>query len=106
MNKSSFLITVVTLFVLPVALAQSDKSITIHQEIDFNASPQRLYEALLDANQFTAFSGRPAEMKHLGLMPYAHGHMPNTTARLVRTCALPRALVVLPERKSWKTALE
>src|SRR5262245_45705288 len=62
MNKSSFLLTVVTLFVLPVALAQPDKSITIHQEIDFNASPQRLYEALLDANRFTAFSGRSAEI--------------------------------------------
>jgi len=51
-----------TVFVLPVALAQPNKSITIHQEIDFNTSPQLLYEALLDANQFTAFSGRPAEI--------------------------------------------
>ena len=38
------------------------KSITIHQQIDFNASPQQLYEALLDAKQFTEFSGRPAEI--------------------------------------------
>ena len=43
-------------------MAQPNKSITIHQEIDFNTSPQLLYEALLDANQFTAFSGRPAEI--------------------------------------------
>ena len=62
MNKLSLLITLVTVFVLPVALAQPNKSITIHQEIDFNTSPQPLYEALLDANQFTAFSGRPAEI--------------------------------------------
>ncbi len=35
----------------------------IHQEEDFNASPQRIYEALLDAKQFSAFSGgRPAEV--------------------------------------------
>jgi len=61
-NKSSLLIALVTVFVLPVALAQPNKSITIHQEIDFNTSPQLLYEALLDANQFTAFSGRPAEI--------------------------------------------
>ena len=61
-NKSSLLITLVTVFVLPVALAQPNESITIHQEIDFNTSPQLLYEALLDANQFTAFSGRPAEI--------------------------------------------
>ena len=37
-------------------------SIKIHQEIDFKASPQRIYEALLDAKQFAAFSGRPAEI--------------------------------------------
>jgi activator of HSP90 ATPase len=62
MNKSSLLSTILTVFVLPAALAKPDKSITIHQEIDFNVSPQPLYEALLDAKQFTAFSGRPAEI--------------------------------------------
>jgi activator of HSP90 ATPase len=61
-SKSSLLVTLVTVFALPVASAQPNKSITIHQEIDFNTSPQLLYEALLDANQFTAFSGRPAEI--------------------------------------------
>ena len=39
-----------------------DKSITIHQEIDLNASPQKVYEALLDSKQFTEFSGRAAEI--------------------------------------------
>ena len=29
----------------------------IHQEEDFKARPQRIYEALLDAKQFSAFSG-------------------------------------------------
>lgn len=29
----------------------------IHQEIEFKASPHRIYEALLDAKQFTEFSG-------------------------------------------------
>ena len=33
---------------------------TIHQEVDFEASPARLYEALLDSKQFSAFSGGPA----------------------------------------------
>jgi activator of HSP90 ATPase len=67
----------------PIAFAQSDKikeqkddltmrtpapvddarqSNSIHQEIDFKVSPQRLYEALLDTKQFTAFSGKPAEI--------------------------------------------
>ncbi|HXB45150.1 MAG TPA: SRPBCC family protein [Puia sp.] len=34
----------------------SMKSISIHQEVDFNATPQRLYEALLDTKQFCEFT--------------------------------------------------
>lgn len=37
------------------------KSITIHQEVDFKASPERLYEALLDTKQFSAFSAESTE---------------------------------------------
>ena len=36
---------------------------TIHQEIEFNTSPERVYEALLDAKQFSTFSGAPAEIE-------------------------------------------
>ena len=43
-------------------IAVNDASTTIHQEIDFNASPSRVYEALLDAKQFSAFTGVPAEI--------------------------------------------
>lgn len=32
------------------------KAITIHQEVDFTAGPARVYEALLDARQFTEFT--------------------------------------------------
>ena len=35
----------------------------IHKEVDFKASPQHVYEALLDAKQFSAFSGAPAEIQ-------------------------------------------
>jgi len=34
----------------------------LHQEIDFKTTPQRIYEALLDAKQFAAFTGMPAEI--------------------------------------------
>jgi activator of HSP90 ATPase len=35
----------------------------IHHEIEFKASPERVYEALLDAKQFSQFSGgAPAEI--------------------------------------------
>jgi activator of HSP90 ATPase len=33
---------------------------TIHQEVNFKASPKRVYDALLDAKEFAAFSGAPA----------------------------------------------
>jgi activator of HSP90 ATPase len=50
------------IIISPVISAESDQSITIHQEIDINASPPRVYQALLDAKQFTEFSGRTAEI--------------------------------------------
>ncbi|MGA2350480.1 MAG: SRPBCC family protein [Terracidiphilus sp.] len=33
---------------------------SIHYEIDFKSSPQRIYQAILDAKQFAAFSGMVA----------------------------------------------
>jgi activator of HSP90 ATPase len=44
------------------AVEPASASISIHQEVDLKASPQRVYEALLDAKQFSAFSGLPAEI--------------------------------------------
>jgi activator of HSP90 ATPase len=41
----------------------SSKSIKIHQEINFSTGAKELYEALLDSGKFSAFSGRPAEIK-------------------------------------------
>jgi activator of HSP90 ATPase len=35
---------------------------TIHQEIDMTASPDRIYDALLDAKQFGALTGLPTEI--------------------------------------------
>lgn len=35
---------------------------SIHYEIDFTPSPQRLYQAILDQKQFAAFSGMPATL--------------------------------------------
>jgi activator of HSP90 ATPase len=34
----------------------------IHQEIEIKASPQRIYDALLDSKQFAAVTGMPAEI--------------------------------------------
>jgi uncharacterized protein YndB with AHSA1/START domain len=35
----------------------------IHHEIDLSASPERVYEALVDEQQFSAFSGAPARIE-------------------------------------------
>src|SRR5271156_4804561 len=35
---------------------------SLHQEIVFVASPERVYEALLDSKQFAAFTRMPAEI--------------------------------------------
>jgi activator of HSP90 ATPase len=35
---------------------------SLHEDIDIRSGPQRIYDALLDAKQFAAFSGAPAEI--------------------------------------------
>lgn len=35
---------------------------SLHQEVDYKAHPQRIYEILLDAKQFVAFTGMPADI--------------------------------------------
>ncbi len=43
--------------------AAADKIRTsLHQEISFNANPQRIYEALLDSKRFSTFTGLSAEI--------------------------------------------
>ena len=42
----------------PQNAAASPNSTTIHMEVDFNASPERIYEALLDSRQFSKFAAQ------------------------------------------------
>jgi len=42
------------------ATAANAARTSIHYDIDFKPSPQRLYEAILDQKQFVAFTGMPA----------------------------------------------
>src|SRR6202035_1501783 len=37
--------------------------LTIHHEVEFRASPQRIYKALLDSKQLSAFTARPAQIR-------------------------------------------
>jgi activator of HSP90 ATPase len=47
---------------LPATPEARCRRTSLHQEIDFNASSGRIYEALLDSKRFTAFSGAPAQI--------------------------------------------
>jgi activator of HSP90 ATPase len=118
MSKFYFLIASLVVMMSPIASAQSDpketndylvmrtpppakedsnQSITIHQEIDFSASPQRVYEALLDAKQFAAFSGMPAEINREvgGAFSLFKGHIVGRNVELV-----PNQRIV----QAWLTA--
>jgi len=35
---------------------------SLHYEADYNASPQRIYDLLMDSKQFAAMTGRPADI--------------------------------------------
>src|SRR5438093_6586034 len=100
-TQSYIFIAILGLSALPIVSAQSDKSITIHQEIDFNASPQQLYEALLDSKQSTEFWGRPAETNREvgGAFSLFKGHIVGRNLELVPNQRIVQAwrVVTWPE---------
>jgi activator of HSP90 ATPase len=101
MSRCYVLPTVLDLMALCMVSAQSDKSITIHQEIEFDASPQQVYEALLDSKQFTEFSGRPAEINREvgGAFSLFKGHIIGRNVELVPNRRIVQAwrVVTWPE---------
>jgi len=84
MKKLLLIIAAVSLLQSP-ALAQGKKDITIHQEADFKASPQRVYEILLDTKQFSDFSGMPAQIDPAvgGAFSVFDGHIIGRNVELV-----------------------
>ena len=44
------------------AKVANQKRTSLHQDVDFKASPQRIYDVLLDSKQFAACTGLPAEI--------------------------------------------
>jgi activator of HSP90 ATPase len=72
-------------------------SMSIHQEVDFTATPARLYQALVDGKEFAAFSGMPAEIdpKVGGKCSLFGAHIEAVNKELV-----PNQLVV----QSWRSA--
>lgn len=58
---------------------------TIHYELDFKASPERFYEAILDQKQFAAFTGMPATIDRVagGAFTQFGGQINGRTIELV-----------------------
>src|ERR1700732_1852086 len=85
MIRSHLLIALLLPASASIVRAQTDKSIVIHQEIDLNASPQKVYEALLDSKQFTDFSARAAEINREvgGAFSLFKGHIIGRNLELV-----------------------
>jgi activator of HSP90 ATPase len=106
-HKTSSLFALLTLTATNLLSAQGDKSIVIHQEIDLNASLQRVYEALLDSKQFTEFSGRAAEINRDvgGAFSLFNGHIIGRNLELVPNQRIVQAwrVVTWPEG-AWSIA--
>jgi activator of HSP90 ATPase len=71
----------------------------IHQEEDFKAQPKRIYEALLDSKQFTAFSGgRSAEIQPEagGVFSLFAGHIVGRNLELAPNRRIVQAWRVVP----------
>ncbi len=71
----------------------------IHQEEDFNASAQRIYEILLGSKQFTAFSGGRAAEIHSevgGTFSLFAGHIVGRNLELVPNQRIVQAWRVVP----------
>jgi activator of HSP90 ATPase len=66
-KKNTFATVALALSSLMIAAraeqASSVASMPIHQEVDYKASPQRVYKALLDSKQFSEWTGNPAQIR-------------------------------------------
>ena len=71
----------------------------IHEELDFQASPRRIYEALLDSKKFTAFSGGRAAEIHRevgGSFSIFAGHIVGRNLELIPGRRIVQAWRVVP----------
>jgi activator of HSP90 ATPase len=79
-------------------VAQPTLGTFVHQEHDFRASPKRVYEALLDEEQFAAFSGAPAEIQRAagGSFSLIRGRVTGRNVELLANQRIVQAWRVVP----------
>ncbi len=82
---------------MPLNPNGSDTPYRIHQEIDFTSSPQRLYKALLDNKEFSAFSHRNATIdgRAGGTFALFEGHITGRNIELI-----PNQMIV----QAWRAS--
>ena len=70
----------------------------VHQEHDFAAGPERVYEALLDQRQFAAFSEAPAEIERVpgGSFTLVRGRVTGRNIELIPNQLIVQAWRVVP----------
>jgi activator of HSP90 ATPase len=70
----------------------------VHQELDFKASPERVYEALLDEKRFVAFSGSPAQIEREegGAFSLVGGRVTGRNVELIPNQRIVQAWHVVP----------
>ncbi|SDR57157.1 Activator of Hsp90 ATPase homolog 1-like protein [Rhizobiales bacterium GAS113] len=70
----------------------------VHQELNFKASPERVYEALLDERQFAAFSGSPARVQREegGAFSLVGGRVTGRNVELIPNRRIVQAWRVVP----------
>jgi activator of HSP90 ATPase len=75
----------------------------VHQELDFRASPERVYEALLDEKQFAAFSGSPAQIQREagGALSLVGGRVTGRNVELIPNQRIVQAWRVVP----WESGI-
>jgi activator of HSP90 ATPase len=80
------------------AQGQTTQHGIIHFDVDYKTTPERIYQALLDAKQFKAFSGLPAEIdsKPGGWFKLFDGHIEGRIIELV-----PNKRIVQAWRSGW-----
>lgn len=84
--------------VIDAATEQALPGTIVHQEHDFNASPEKVYEALLDERRFAAFSGAPAAIQREegGSFNLVRGRVTGRNVELVPNRRIVQAWRVVP----------
>lgn len=97
MTRRGIAVVLGSIAATPIHAQPKTEATSVHQEVDFKASPARIYDALLDAKQFAAFTKDKAEIQN----------QPDGTFRLFGGRIEGRAIELVPNQRivqAWRTS--